>query len=104
MKIKAPKKSAATKVKATSKAAAATPEKATTTKVAAQRERRDIEPSQLAAAPWNPRGDITPESVADLAASIATVGIIEPVVVMPDRKSTRLNSSHIATSRMPSSA
>ena len=83
MKIKAQKKSAATKVKATSKAAAATPEKVTPTKVAAQRERRDIEPSQLVAAPWNPRGDITPESVADLAASIATVGIIEPVVVMP---------------------
>ncbi len=83
MKAKAPKKSAATKVEAKTKAATATPEKVVPAAVAMQRERRDVEPSQLVAAPWNPRGDITPESVADLAASIATVGIIEPVVVMP---------------------
>ena len=57
--------------------------KAAPAKVVAQRVRRDIEPRQLVPAPWNPRGEITPESVADLAASIATVGIIEPVVVMP---------------------
>lgn len=88
MKKKATKKSAATKVKAKSETVAATPEKATPAKVNVQRERRDIEPSQLVAAPWNPRGDITPESVADLAASIATVGIIEPVVVMPGDSST----------------
>lgn len=64
------------------------PEVAKSAKVFAQRERRDIEPLQLVAAPWNPRGDITPESVADLAASIATVGIIEPVVVMPGDAAT----------------
>ena len=57
--------------------------KATSAKVVVQRMRRDIEPRQLVPAPWNPRGEIAPESVADLAASIATIGIIEPIVVMP---------------------
>lgn len=47
-----------------------------------KRERCDIETSRLLPAPWNPRGEITPESVADLVASMATVGVIEPVVAM----------------------
>lgn len=91
MKKKATKKSAAAskEVKAKTETAAATPEKATPTKVVAQREQRDIEPGKLVAAPWNPRGTITPESVADLAASIATVGIVEPVVVMPGDVATQ---------------
>lgn len=50
--------------------------------VAASRESRMIDTANLVAAPWNPRPTITPESVADLAASITTVGIIEPLVVM----------------------
>ena len=33
-----------------------------------------------------------------------TVGIIAKVCTYLDRKSTRLNSSHVALSRMPSSA
>lgn len=50
--------------------------------VAVSRESRMIDTASLIAAPWNPRPTITPESVADLAASITTVGIIEPLVVM----------------------
>ena len=48
------------------------------------RTRMDIETAKLKAAPWNPRGEITPESVADLAASIASLGMIQPVVAIPD--------------------
>ena len=50
--------------------------------VAASRKGCAIATSDLLNAPWNPRPKITPESVADLAASIRTVGIIEPLVVM----------------------
>src|ERR1051326_5804739 len=32
------------------------------------------------------------------------LGVTEPILITPDRKSTRLNSSHIPLSRMPSSA
>ena len=46
------------------------------------RERREIKTGLLVPAPWNPRGKVSPESVADLVASISTVGIIEPLVVM----------------------
>lgn len=85
---KASKQSAA-KAKSNKKPTKATPapaetqQSATLAPVVTIRERRDIAPANLAPAPWNPRGEITPESVADLTASIATVGIIEPVVVMP---------------------
>ena len=48
-----------------------------------KRDRMDVGVDNLTPAPWNPRGEISPESVADLVASIATVGVIEPVVVMP---------------------
>ena len=77
MKAKAgkTKKSAAAEVAAER----ATPRKALEIK----RERRDIPLANLTPSPWNPRGEITPESVSDLVASIATVGLIEPVVVMP---------------------
>jgi len=35
---------------------------------------------------------------------IGTLAVVHKVVKMPDRKSTRLNSSHTTVSRMPSSA
>lgn len=50
-----------------------------------RRERREIEPSMLKSAPWNPRGEVTPESVADLAASMRTLGVIQPLVAMLDK-------------------
>lgn len=54
-------------------------------KVAAfERERREIAVGLLRPAPWNPRAKITPESVADLAASIASLGVIQPLVAMAD--------------------
>ena len=48
------------------------------------RKRVDIEIGKLRMAAWNPRGKITPESVADLAASIKSLGLIQPVVAMMD--------------------
>ena len=52
-----------------------------------ERNRIDVALENLVPAPWNPRGEIPPESVADLVASIATVGVIEPVVAMPTEAS-----------------
>lgn len=52
------------------------------------RKRVDIEVGKLRAAEWNPRGKITPESVADLAASIKSLGLIQPVVAMMDADGT----------------
>ena len=49
-----------------------------------ERERREIAVDLLKVAPWNPRPKITPESVADLAASIESLGVIEPLVAMMD--------------------
>ena len=49
------------------------------------RKRVDIEIGKLRMAAWNPRGKITPESVADLAASIKSLGLIQPVVAMRTR-------------------
>ncbi len=46
------------------------------------RERREISVDLLKPAPWNPRGEITPESVADLVDSIRTLGVIQPLVAM----------------------
>lgn len=88
MKIKASKKTAgkARKSAAMEVAAPQGTDAATTTPRKAleiRRERRDIALANLAPAPWNPRGEITPESVSDLVASIATIGLIEPVVAMP---------------------
>lgn len=48
------------------------------------RKRTEIEVAKLKVAPWNPRAEITPESVADLAASIKSLGMIQPVVAMID--------------------
>ena len=81
---KANKKVAKTTVKAKGKKAAAAeslPVKAPR-KLDISRARVEIGTGQLKPAPWNPRGEISAESVADLVASIATVGIIEPLVVM----------------------
>lgn len=50
------------------------------------RERHELAVRELTPAPWNPRGEIPTESVADLVASIAAVGVIEPIVVMPSAK------------------
>ena len=50
-----------------------------------QRERREIAVDLLKVAPWNPRGKITPESVADLVASIKSLGIIQPLVAMLEK-------------------
>lgn len=52
------------------------------------RKRVDIEIGKLRTAEWNPRGKITPESVADLAASIKSLGLIQPVVAMMDADGT----------------
>ena len=52
------------------------------------RKRVDIEVGKLRAAEWNPRGKVTPESVADLAASIKSLGLIQPVVAMMDADGT----------------
>ena len=48
------------------------------------RKRTDIEVAKLKVAPWNPRSEITPESVADLVSSIKSLGMIQPVVAMID--------------------
>ena len=50
------------------------------------RERHELAVRELTPAPWNPRGEIPTESVADLVASIAAVGVIEPIVVMSSAK------------------
>ncbi len=41
-----------------------------------------IDASLLAHCPWNPRGEITPESVADLTASIKEKGLLQDIGVM----------------------
>jgi len=52
------------------------------------RSRIEVAAHQLRSAPWNPRPEITSESVADIAASIREIGLIQPLVVMkdPDKK------------------
>lgn len=50
-----------------------------------ERKRTEIEVAKLKVAPWNPRTKITPESVADLASSIRSLGVIEPLVAMMDK-------------------
>lgn len=50
-----------------------------------ERKRTEVETAKLKFAPWNPRPKITPESVADLASSIRSLGVIEPLVAMMDK-------------------
>lgn len=53
-----------------------------------ERTRIEVAAHQLRPAPWNPRQEITSESVADITASIREIGLIQPIVVMkdPDKK------------------
>lgn len=55
------------------------------------RTRIEVAAHQLRPAPWNPRPEITSESVADIAASIREIGLIQPLVVIkdPDKKPCR---------------
>ncbi len=79
------KKSSNKKPSAKAKTAAKTPQPSAAkapSVVKFTRERHELAVCELTPAPWNPRGEIPPESVADLVASIASVGVIEPVVVM----------------------
>lgn len=48
------------------------------------RTRVEVAAHQLRPAPWNPRPEITSESVADITASIREVGLIQPLVVIKD--------------------
>lgn len=82
---KSKKKVAKANAAATVKSAEVAEPAATAPKIAVniERERRDVIVDSLTPAPWNPRGEISPESVADLVSSIATVGVIEPIVAMP---------------------
>ena len=58
------------------------------------RERMELAPDLLKVAPWNPRGKIAEASVADLAASIRTLGVIQPLVAMKDGKGYTLVAGH----------
>lgn len=51
----------------------------------------EVAANQLRPAPWNPRPEITSESVADITASLPKVGLIHPLVVMkdPDKPSVK---------------
>lgn len=68
------KKGAPAKAPAKAAAKAATP----------KRTPMDIPAAKLQHAPWNPRAKITPESVADLTASIIKDGLIQRLVVVAD--------------------
>lgn len=46
-------------------------------------EMMSIRSGALVHCPWNPRGEITPESVADLTASIREKGLLQDIGVMP---------------------
>ena len=50
----------------------------------------DARPDQLRHADWNPRRNITPESVADLTASIRELGLVQRVTVIEDPDGARL--------------
>lgn len=45
----------------------------------------DIPIEQLTVAPWNPREEITPESVQDLVPSIKSTGLIQRIAVVKDK-------------------
>lgn len=51
---------------------------------ALKRTRVEVAAHQLRPAPWNPRLEVTSESVADITASILKVGLIQPLVVIKD--------------------
>ena len=53
---------------------------------------------------FQPRTHMDDGRIEELSRSIRSNGVIQPIVVRKDRKSTRLNSSHCTPSRMPSSA
>lgn len=67
------------------------PEDIATVKHTGKRTPIEVSANQLRPAPWNPRREITPDSVSDLAASIKELGLIEPIVVIndPDKKPVR---------------
>lgn len=67
------------------------PEDITTVKRSGKRTSIEVSAHQLRPAPWNPRPEISPESVADLAASIRELGLIQRIVVIkdPDKKPVR---------------
>lgn len=47
-------------------------------------ETKKVKLADIVPAPWNPRPEITPESVADLAASIANVGVLHNIGIWPN--------------------
>ncbi len=49
-------------------------------------EEGNIKIGEIVLAPWNARGEITPESVADLAASIKETGLINPITLWRDEE------------------
>lgn len=67
------------------------PEDIATVKHSGKRTPIEVSANQLRPAPWNPRPEISPESVADLAASIKELGLIQRIVVIkdPDKKPVR---------------
>ena len=75
-------KSAATKTKPQAKAQK--PASSTESTAAPKRTPMDIPAAALRSAPWNPRNRITPDSVADLSASIRKDGLIQRLVVVKD--------------------
>lgn len=82
MKKKEQKKKVA-KSAAKGKRATASPQPQAQAK-ALERKRIEVAAHQLRSAPWNPRPEITSESVADITASIREIGLIQPLVVMKD--------------------
>ena len=52
-----------------------------------KREPIEVDIERLHIAPWNPRGEITPESVADLVPSIKSLGLIQRITVIYDATS-----------------
>ena len=75
-------KSAATKTKPQAKAKG--PAASAEPTAAPERTPMDIPAATLRTAPWNPRNKITPDSVADLTASIRKDGLIQRLVVVKD--------------------
>lgn len=69
-------------IKKTQKKAEGAKAKATARRLA--RTRIEVAAHQLRPAPWNPRPEITSESVADITASIREIGLIQPLVVIRD--------------------
>src|SRR5881409_1148311 len=85
-----------------------TPSTVASTEVAEPGERvHQISLASVVPSALQPRKDFGREALQELIDSIRQHGIIQPLIVRlatADRKSTRLNSSHSLTSRMPSSA